>query len=73
MGGGVVLKAEESQEMFGREYESDMVKLDEYIDEAYTHIEKATEELWMKHDTFSACMDREAFNALILEKLKELM
>lgn len=66
-------QCDDNEAEFNKQYESDMERLDNYINDAYEHIEIAITELWNKRDMFSSCMERKDFDALIVEKFKELL
>ena len=58
---------------FNEEYEADMERLDEYINDAFEHLEQAQSVLWHKRNVFSSCMNKADFDNLIIEKIKEML
>lgn len=66
-------QCDSNQKAFDEEYQADMDRLDEYINDAFEHLEQAQSLLFFKHDTFSSAMNKAEFDELIIEKLKELL
>ena len=62
-----------NQAAFEEEYQADMERLDEYINDAFEHLEQAQSVLFFKRDIFSSCMNKADFDNLIIEKIKEML
>lgn len=56
-----------------QEYDAEMEKLDQYINDAFEHLEQAQSELFLKRNVFSAYMSKAEFDELILSKIKEML
>jgi len=66
-------ECEENEARFQQEYNADMARLEEYINDAYEHLEQAQSVLFFKRDVFSSCMNKADFDNLIIEKIKEML
>lgn len=61
--------SDEQQEEFDKHLE----KLDEYLNDAFEHIEKAQSDLFLQSNVFSDCIGLEQFNEMLIERLKVMM